>query len=440
MKNNILGRIDYLLLLCVVLLTTTGILFVYSSGINSEGVLVSNEYIKQIIWSAVGLGFMFLTAILDYRRVYRYAPYLFIGLVVVLIYTRIFGRLVNGARSWIGIGDLGIQPSEICKIIFILFLAWYLDRTPNEIPLKRFIVSLAILFIPMALILLQPDLGTSSVYLPIFIFMCFLANVPVRYLMLVIGTGMLSILFTVLPIWQSEILRRSVPVISVLTNMKLRLLVIAVSLSVTIIGGIGQLMFKQKYFYWITYVFGIITVSLGASILGGKVLRPYQIQRLIVFVDPQSDPLGSGWNIIQSKIAIGSGNLLGRGFTNGTQSHYRFLPQQSTDFIFSIFSEEMGFVGGIIFFAIFLTMLLRIIVIIKNTTNRYGCLISSGILGMFFFHFIVNVGMVMGIMPITGIPLPFLSYGGSALLTNMIAIGLLMSINSRRLDFSVASQ
>ena len=172
-----------------------------------------------------------------------------------------------------------------------------------------------------------------------------------------------------------------------------------------------------------------------ASIAGGKVLKPYQIARLIVFIDPYSDPQGTGWNIIQSKIAIGSGSLFGRGFIQGTQSHFRFLPQQSTDFIFSIFSEEMGFTGGILMFAAYLGILMRILYIIKQTTNSYSCYIASGILGMLFFHFVVNVGMVMGIMPITGIPLPFMSYGGSALLTNTIALGLLMSINSRRLDF-----
>ena len=157
---------------------------------------------------------------------------------------------------------------------------------------------------------------------------------------------------------------------------------------------------------------------------------------MIIFLDPATDPLGSGWNIIQSKIAIGSGSLFGQGFLNGTQSHYRFLPQQSTDFIFSILSEEWGFVGGIIVFTLYFIILMRTITIIKNTKNIHGYYIASGILAMFFFHFVVNVGMVMGIMPITGIPLIFLSYGGSSLWTGMICIGILMSINYRQLDLS----
>ena len=190
-----------------------------------------------------------------------------------------------------------------------------------------------------------------------------------------------------------------------------------------------------KYYYWIAFVFSIISIGLVLSIGASKVLKEYQIQRLIVFMDPSVDPLGSGWNIIQSKIAIGSGGLFGRSFLHGTQSHYRFLPQQSTDFIFSILSEELGFLGGVVVFGLYMVIMFRILFIIKNTSNRFGLYIASGFLGMFMIHFFINVGMVMGMMPITGIPLLFLSYGGSSLLTAMTAVGILMSISSRKYDF-----
>ena len=435
--NKFLSRIDFFLLLSVLLLTVTGILFIYSSGFNSDGVLVTNEYIKQIIWASVGTVIMILIAELDYRKTYRYAPYFYIAILAILIYTRLFGRYVNGAKSWLGVGNLGVQPSEIAKIFYILFFAWYLERSQKEEPLKRFLVSLAIMAGPFGLILIQPDLGTASVYIPIFLFMCFMADLPIRYLVLVLATGLSAIVFTVLPIWETEIIKADIPIINVLTNTKLLILVIAACALITVIGVMGYVFFKKKYYYWISFVFGIITVALIGSIAAGKVLKPYQIQRLIIFLDPNSDPRGSGWNIIQSKIAIGSGNLFGRGFKMGTQSHYRFLPQQSTDFIFSIFSEETGFIGGILLFTVFLGIFMRTIGIIRNTTNMYGYFICSGILGMFFFHFMENVGMVMGVMPITGIPLPFLSYGGSSLITNMTAIGLLMSVNARKLDFNL---
>ncbi|MDO4507281.1 MAG: rod shape-determining protein RodA [Spirochaetales bacterium] len=438
MKFKFINRIDYLLLLCIVFLTSIGIAFIYSSGFNSDGINVSREYVKQIIWLSIGLVLLICVSAFDYRRLNKYSLHFYVLMIVLLIYTRFFGRLVNGARSWIGIGDFGIQPSELTKISFILFLSKYLASSQNEDPTKRFIKSLVILGIPMGVILLQPDLGTATVFLPAFLFMCFMANIPVRYLLIVFLTGMITVVLTVLPVWETEILRKSVPAIHILTNSKLRMLVFVAMLGITVIGVIGFILFRKKYYYWITYAFGILTTSILGSVAAGKVMKPYQIARLIVFIDPYSDPKGSGWNIIQSKTAIGAGGLFGRGFLQGSQSHRRFLPQQSTDFIFSIFSEEMGFIGGIAMYAAFLCILLRILYVIKQTTNNYSCYIASGILGMLFYHFIVNVGMVMGIMPITGIPLPFMSYGGSALFTNMIAMGLIMSINSRRLDFSSA--
>ncbi len=432
---NVLAKFDYILILCLSILSVFGILFIYSSGINSDGVNVSNEYQKQIVWFSIGFVLMIVFTIFDYRRFKRYAIYIYIASILVLLYTMFFGKYVNGAHSWIGIKHLGIQPSEPSKIAYIIFLAWYLDKSIEENELKRFIKSLAIMFIPVGLILGQPDLGTATVYLPIFLFMCFMTAIPIRYIMLVVGIGTTTILFTILPIWQSEIAHRTIPAISILTDRKLSFLVIASSLFVSLLCLIGYFVFRKKYYYWLTYGFGILTIGLFFSIVAEHVLKPYQIQRLIVFIDPSSDSLGAGWNIIQSKIAIGSGGLWGRGYLQGTQSHYRFLPEQSTDFIFSIISEEAGFVGGLILFLCFFVILFRCVTIIRKSNNRFGGLIATGILGMFFYHFCLNVGMVMGIMPVAGVPLPFLSYGGSALITNMSAIGLLMSIHSRRLDF-----
>ena len=435
LKLTFLAKFDYLLIGCIGILSTFGILFIYSSGINSEGVNVSNEYQKQIVWFSIGFVLMIAFTLFDYRKFKRYAPYLYIASILLLIYTMFFGKNVNGAHSWIGIKNLGIQPSEPVKILYIIFLAWYLDRSTEVDEKERFIKALIILFVHVLLILGQPDLGTATVYLPIFLFMCFMTGIPLRYIMLVIGIGTTTIIFTILPIWQSEIAHKTIPAISILTDRKLSLLVIAAALFVTILCAVGIAVFRKKYYYWLTYGFSIITAGLVFSIAAGHVLKPYQIQRLIVFIDPSSDSLGAGWNIIQSKIAIGSGGLWGRGFLQGTQSHYRFLPEQSTDFIFSIISEESGFVGGLILFSCFFTVLIRCVSILWKASNRFGGLIVAGILGMFFYHFCLNVGMVMGIMPVAGIPLPFLSYGGSALITNMSAIGLLMSIHSRRLDF-----
>lgn len=433
MKKNIFENFDFLILFSVLVLTAAGIAFIYSSGVNSDGVLVSHEYIKQIIWAGIGFIFLFTFAFIDYRRFERPAKWLYLGLIVLLVYTRLFGSNRNGARSWIGIWEFGIQPSEFGKAVFIIMLAHYLSESEREKPLKRLFAAIAIFALPTGLVFIQPDLGTSTVYIPIFFIMCFMAGIPHKYLLFLFGTGAATILFTILPVWNEFIAHDSVTLIRVLTNQSLKAILIFASASIFALSFVVRRYFRApKYYFWIAYVFAIITLGLAVSSAAGKFLKEYQIRRLIVFMDPSVDPRDSGWNIIQSKIAIGAGGFSGRSFLHGTQSHYRFLPQQSTDFIFSILSEELGFIGGILVFSLYMIIMFRTIFIIKNTSTNFGMYIASGILGMFIIHFFINVGMVMGIMPITGIPLLFLSYGGSSLLTAMGCVGLLMSVNYRR--------
>ena len=353
--------------------------------------------------------------------------------MLLLVYTRLFGKNVKGATSWIGIGSFGIQVSEFTKIIYILYLAWYLARSQNENELRRFIKAAVIMAIPMFLILLQPDLGTASVYLPIFLIMCFIAGLPLRYVFGLLGIAACTLIFTLLPLWETSILRRASLAVKVFGNKNFALLVIFSLTGAAVIAVLGYVLLKRKYYYWVGYVLSIVAVSLFGALVGSRILKGYQMKRLIIFLDPNSDPRGAGWNIIQSMTAIGSGGRTGLGFLKGTQSHYRFLPEQSTDFIFSILSEEWGFLGGLLVFALYAIIFLRIFLIIKKTNDLFGKLIASGIVGMLFFHFVVNVGMVMGFMPITGIPLLFLSYGGSSLWTAMIAIGLVIGINLRQL-------
>ncbi|MBQ4015081.1 MAG: rod shape-determining protein RodA [Treponema sp.] len=436
MKVKIFKLIDITMLICALLLTATGICFIYSSAINQQGQLVTNEYTKQIVWASLGLVLMVGAAFYDYRGFERYITILFSTLILLLILTRIFGKTVNGAKSWLGVGSFGIQPAEFGKIIYILFLGWYFHKSEDFQERKRFGLALLIMLGTMGLILIQPDLGTASVYIPIFFFMCFAAGVPLRYIVFCLSFGMLTIFVAILPVWQEQIARHTYAVLSILTVKKIRALFTAGFGAITVIGLLGKLFFKRnKYYYWITFVSAIIFGALVCSVVVSKVLKPYQIQRLIIFLDPYTDKQGSGWNIIQSKTAIGAGGLFGKGFLRGTQSHLRFLPEQSTDFIFSILSEEAGFWGGFAVFALYFILMSRMILIIRRTTNHYGYYVASGILGLFFFHFMVNVGMVMGIMPITGIPLLFLSYGGSSMWTAMACIGIMMSVNYRHFAF-----
>lgn len=438
MKVKLLQKFDFIVIFCVLILTIMGVIFIYSSGIDSTGYLQNKNYIKQIIWASVGFVMMLVAALINYKRLARYIKFVAIGMVLVLIYTMLWGATLNNAQSWIKIGGVFLQPAEFCKIIYILFFAWYLDKSKKTSPQKRFAISLGILMVPMVLILLQPDFGTAMVFISIFLFMCLIAGLPIRYLVAIFSIGMLVLAFTVLPLWETYIHGKSVPIIRLLTNKKLFMVMVAALVAITLTGVLGFVFLKKKYFYWIAYVAGIILIGLLGSLAAGKVLKEYQLKRLIIFLNPNVDPQDAGWNIINSQIAIGSGGFRGKGFMMGTQSHYRFLPQQSTDFIFSILAEESGFLGCMVVFAAYIAILMRIIRTMRVINDYYGINICAGVLGLFFFHFLINVGMVMGMMPCTGIPLPFVSYGGSAYLTNAVALGLVMGARSRRLDFSLA--
>ncbi|MCL2130071.1 MAG: rod shape-determining protein RodA, partial [Treponema sp.] len=413
-------------------LLVIGILFIYSSGITSEGIQISTEYRRQILWAAAGLIIALLVAVFNFRRIYDLSIYLYLAVIILLLYTSIFGRVVHGTR-WLRFGSFGIQVSEFAKITTILFLAWYLDNTKrNKKIFTRFIVSCLIVMVPMIIVLIQPDLGTSIVFIPILLGMTFIAGISLRYIIFLGVTIILSAILLVLPLWQTAIMNNSIPALMLFSS---RRFVLAGGLSlllIALIAWFGFIRYQKKYFFWICYGAGIMILSLGISFVAQKVLREYQIMRLIVFMNPNVDPRGSGWHIIQSITAIGSGGVFGKGYLQGTQSHYRFLPEQSTDFIFSILSEEWGFFGGIFVFVLFLIINLRLIRIMTLTTDYYGLYIVAGLSSMFIFHFFINVGMTMGIMPITGIPLMLVSYGGSSVITAMTGIGLAMSVHVRR--------
>jgi rod shape determining protein RodA len=432
-KSRSIFGFDFLLLAASIFLIIIGIFFIFSSGVTATGVVFSNEYIKQTVWAVTGLGLLSFFAFTDYSRIRNWSLGLYVGSVIILFLTLFFGKVVNGARSWIGIWELGIQPAEFCKIIVILFLAHVLDKFGAQVRnIFYYLASFGILVIPMFLILLQPDLGTSTVFIPIFFFMMFAAGADVKHLLFFFLTGILLIIFAAIPAYEIYIAGRSIPAFGLVTDRQLAAFFVMALFIVFLLSAIGYFISKRKYLYWISYFSLILFFAVVGSIAFRKVLKEYQIMRLIVFLNPSIDPRGAGWNIIQSITAVGSGGIWGKGFLRGTQSHYRYIPQQSTDFIFSILSEEWGFVGCLLVFGLFLIILIRGLYIMISAKDRFAGIAASGIIGMIFFHFVVNVGMAIGIMPITGIPLFFISYGGSALWTVLIGIGLLMSFYMRR--------
>jgi rod shape determining protein RodA len=427
------SEMDFTFLGVALALTIFGILSIYSSGLTAEGVHVSNEYIKQIVWAASGLVLLAIVSLIDYQRMKDYSLFIYIFFLLVILYVRFFGHEVNGAKSWIGLfGEFGIQPSEFMKIATILFLAQYLSDSEHQSSFRRLLLSFAIILVPVLIIILQSDMGSALVFFPIFLFMAFVAGLDRRYIIFILTAILATVVLTILPLWEQYTLKTPTSFLFILYRAPYILYLIGSSTLVLLLSAWGWFSFKKKYYFWIAYFALLVAGSLTASAFAQKALKEYQIMRLIVFLDPSIDPRGSGWNILQSITAIGSGGVFGKGFLQGTQSHYRYLPQQSTDFIFSIIAEEWGFVGGFAVFTLYYILLRRCSNLLKTAKDRYASYIVAGIMGMIFFHFMINAGMAMGIMPVTGIPLFFLSYGGAALWAVMIAVGLLLGISARR--------
>ncbi len=426
---------DFLLLFSTVALMVIGVLFIYSSGVSSTGIVFSTQYIKQIVWVVTGIFILLAMSVSDYTRFRDWALYIYGFMVLLLIITLVFGKRVNGARSWLGLLNygVGIQAGEFAKFGAILLLGSYLDMNRGSVrSLSTFLVCLGIILVPVALIMVEPDLGTAIVFFPILLVMTYVAGTKKRYVLFVLLCGVLMTVFTLMSFWQQLVVKDQVSPLQVLSDREfLKYLLLSIG-TVLVIALCGLFLLKRRYFYWLVYVFSLLFVSVLGTMGAQVVLKPFQVMRLIVFLNPQIDPRGSGWNIIQSVTAIGSGGLFGKGFLQGTQSHYRYLPQQSTDFIFSIFSEEWGFIGGLLLFTLFLIILVRGLRIVAAARDPFATYVGSGVVGMIFFHVMVNVGMAMGIMPITGIPLLFVSYGGSSLWMAAAGIGLLMNIHYRR--------
>jgi len=424
--------IDYVLLAIMSVLIGIGVISIASAGIDADGVRFSTEYIKQIVWAATGALLALIALALDISRLKDYMVFVYMAVMLMLVYTRLGGRVVNGARSWLGIGEYGIQPSEFAKIATVLFLAKYLDASAQSSSLKRLATSGIIIGIPVLLILSQPDFGSALVFFPLLVAMLYIGGVDIRYVLYIVITVVITFMLMILPLAGKYFFTAGNLIDLFYQRTALLAAIVGFFVLVLSLSAWGWLAFKKAYYFWLSYIFSSINLSIVISFIAHKVLKEYQIMRLMVFLNPNVDPQGAGWNIIQSVTAIGSGGVLGKGYLQGSQSHARFIPQQSTDFIFSIIAEEWGFLGSVVLIALFGYFLYRILKVIETTKDRYSILVCGGFFGMFLFHFLINVGMAIGIMPITGIPLYFISYGGSSLWAAMTAVGFILGISARR--------
>ncbi|HWZ52902.1 MAG TPA: rod shape-determining protein RodA [Granulicella sp.] len=352
---------DWVLLGFVVLLSIISVLEIKSATLQTK---FRGFDEKQIGFLLVGMLLMFLISLIDYHRLIDIAPYAYgIGLVS-LVAVKLVGQKVLGARRWIRIGGIHFQPSEWIKLILIVAVARYFwGLAGKELSWRDITKVFAMVCVPMGLVLIQPDLGTSLTYVPILL------------------SGLL----------------------------------------------LGGLRFKQGAILLVGF-----TLLVGGVWKSGKLLKPYQKARLTAFMDPNNDPKGSGYQIRQSLIAVGSGGVWGQGANKGTQTQGDFLPIPYTDFIFAAFSEEHGFVGAVGVLLLYFLILMRLIQNAQTASDLPGAFIIMGVVAVITFQIAVNVGMVVGLMPVTGIPLPLMSYGGSSILFTFLALGIVMNVRMRR--------
>ena len=396
-------KFDFAIFIPVILLIGLGLVAIYSSTLNHP--TAGGSFNKQLSWVLISLLVFLIVYYLPPRtfKLFSLSSYLFS--IILLIVVLVIGKTISGSKSWISLGTIGFQPSEFAKIGIILLLANWLTKKDIDINnFKDLFLTLSIGILPVMLILMEPDMGTAIVFIVIILVMIFWSGISLFGLFVVLSPWVVifSSLFGIIP-------------------FLLTLFLVLIAL----------IFFKQNLFTSAT----IFVVNIGSGFVFDILfdyLQPHQQRRIQSFLDPNADPLGSGYNALQAKVAIGSGGLLGKGFLEGNQTQLRFIPEQWTDFIYCVIGEEFGFLGSGFVIILFMILFVRILTITQSLSDKFGVLVLIGTVALFFSHFAINIGMNVGITPVVGLPLPFLSYGGSSLIVNMILIGIVMNIYKNR--------
>ncbi|MEE9431425.1 MAG: rod shape-determining protein RodA [Melioribacteraceae bacterium] len=401
--NKINDRFDFAVFVPAILLLIIGLVAIYSSTVNHP--TASGDFKKQVVTSIIALIIFGVAYSLPNRMYKSFVIPGFIISLFFLIVVLFFGKTVYGAKSWLSIGPIGFQPSEFGKIGLIFFLSYLLTskrRNPNNV--KDFSIILAYSMLPVLLVILEPDVGTAIVYIFIITIMLFWSGIDLFFVFVAVAP--IAVLFSSFFGFAAFIL----------------LMIIVVAL---------LFYFKKNIFVNMSIIiFNMATVYLFD--FGFKFLKPHQQKRIETFINPMSDPLGAGYNIIQTQVAIGSGGIWGKGFLQGNQTQLRFIPKQWTDFIYCVIGEEFGFIGSTIVIILFMILLYRLLKIASQVNDRFGSLVVLGIFAFIATHFVINIGMNLGIAPVIGIPLPFLSYGGSSLFVNMFLLGVVLNYYKNR--------
>jgi len=400
-------KFDLWLIIPATLLICIGLVAIYSSTINHPSVHANFQ--RQLTWGIVSLIVFFITYSLPTNSFKYIGIPTYIFSILLLMAVLVIGRKISGAKSWLYFGGFGFQPSEFAKIGTILAVSTFLSRTNANIDsLKDIAIALVIGLLPVGLILLEPDMGTSLTFMALILILLFWKGISLFGLFVVLSPGFVALA---------------------------SLFGIYYFIAALVLVLVLLLLFQKD----ILTSGSILALNLGAGFFTDVVFRalsPHQQKRIQSFVDPGADPLGAGYNAIQAKVAIGSGGLFGKGFLAGNQTQLQFIPEQWTDFIFCVIGEEFGFLGSFFVLGLFMVMILRILKIASSAKDEFLSLVLIGILVIYFVHLMINVGMVVGIMPIIGIPLPFVSYGGSSLVVNMFLLGIVANIYRTRKNYT----
>ncbi|MDX1740367.1 MAG: rod shape-determining protein RodA [Rhodothermales bacterium] len=398
-------------------LVLIGLVAIYSTthGPASEFLLetVQNNFNRQLMWLGicVAVGVVVISVPV---RFYQYGAYPIYGLHVLLLLAALFGGTeINGARSWLRIGPIQLQVSELAKVGTVLAVAQLLSaRRRNAGSVRYALLSVILITIPAVIIVLQNDMGTALIFAGLIPVMLFWSGLPATTLSLMVApavAGYLAILY----------------------------MPAAIAFSILFTLGILWLT-RERYLAILAFVFSGGTVAALTFALT-SILQPYQVSRLLSFTNPEAAEYRDnvGFHLVQSKAAIGSGGLTGKGFMQGTQTQGAYVPEQSTDFVFSVIGEEFGLVGGIAVLLLFGVLLLRLIMLGVQIKHPFAVMVAAGAVGVYLIHVFINIGMAMGILPVIGIPLPFMSYGGSALLSNTTMLAIVLNLSIRRDEFSI---
>lgn len=455
------GQIDWLLLVCYLCLVGTGLLMIFTTTYNDQVDYIwslRSSFGTQGMWAAISMIFIIVISILDWRIWNSLAMPSFVASLLLLAFILLFGTEINGAKSWLVIGSWSLQPGEFAKLGAILFSASLLSSV--QINLKEIqaqLIMFALICAPAFLILLQPDPGTSITFFSLLI-VYYRFNMPNIYY-LAMTSVFLTIVFSLTQgfyvvacaacllavVFSSKFSRKDLlPVLILSTAVLANILcyqfdVLKYALILDVVYLLVHLFYmsssggRNSKFSLLGGISMLILISFGSSFAFENVLKPHQQDRINVWLQPEKcDPRGSLYNLQQSKLAIGSGGLSGKGYLNGTLTKFNYVPEQTTDFIFTSIGEEQGFLGSIGVVALFLIISLRLINIGENSNYNFVKAYCYGVAGFIFFHFFINIGMTMGISPVIGIPLPFVSKGGSALLSFSIMIGIALNMSKER--------